>query len=189
MVIFESEELLAGWQELEDEWKSILMELGNFGEDPTREELHSLMRIEELDLSGNTEITYVLPVRRLFSLKSLNLSSVKIEDYSPVGMAIEIEWLDMSNTQIENIDFLSTLSRLKELHIENTAVSSLESLQDLTNLKFIYADSSGINDAAAFKFRENNPECLVIYKTEELEDWWKSLPDSWTDYFTRYIFN
>lgn len=184
LVIFESEELLSGWEELDNEWKKILMDLGNFGENPTREELHSLLKIEELNLSGNDSISYLNPVRKLYNMNSLNLSFVNVEDYSPVGEAIELKWLDMSNTNLESVDFLSNLSRLQELRIENTSVSSLETLQGLKNLKYIYADSSKINDNSAFKFRQENPDCIVIYKTGELEKWWNDLPKEWNEYFT-----
>ncbi len=184
LVIFESEELLSGWKELESEWKEILMELGNISENPTKEELHSLLKIEELDISGNRNITYLNPVRKLYYLSSLNISSVNVEDYSPVGEAIMLKWLDISNTNLESVDFLSNLSRLQELRIENTSVSSLETLQGLKNLKYIYADNSKINDNSAFKFRQENPDCIVIYKTGELEKWWNNLPDAWKEYFS-----
>ncbi len=184
LVIFESEDLFNGWKNLEEPWKEIVRKNGEISEPPTQEELHQVLTIDKLDISGNKEITTLNPVKRLFNLKILNVASTNITDFSPITEAIELEELDVSGNTLSSIDFLSTNSRLRTLNIENTAVESLSPVEKITGLKFIYADNTGINDVKAFQFRKNNNGCIVVYKTKELEAWWKSLPVSWKNLFS-----
>ena len=184
LVIFESEELLNGWNEMEQAWIDIAKNYAEISDDPTKEELHALIKIEKMDLSGNKNITTLNPVRRLYNLKTLNISGVQVTDFTPVEDVIELEELDISNTSVKNLDFLSNLKQLQELNIENTAVESLEPIENLKNLNIIYADNSGINNSEAFKLREFNPGCIIIYKTEELESWWQNLSGAWKDFFS-----
>lgn len=184
LVIFESEDLFLSWNELEEPWKEIVRKSGQISEPPTREELHQVLTTGKLNVSGNTDITTLNPVKRLFNLTLLDVSSTKIADFTPIAEAVELEELNVSNTAIASVDFMSKLSRLHILNIENTKVSSLTPLEKLSSLKFIYADSTGIDDAIAFNFKKKIPGCIVIYKTKELETWWKNLPASWKSLFT-----
>jgi Leucine-rich repeat (LRR) protein len=184
LVLFESEELKQRWKELEEPWKQIARDNAELSDDPTKEELHGLLRIEELDISGNKEITTLNPVRRLYNLKKLDASSIEVTDFSPVGDAIELEYLNLSNTPMENLDFAGNLVNLRTLLIENTAVGSLEPIENLFNLNFIYADNSKIDEFEVFDFHEKNPEGIVIFKTRELENWWNGLSDEWKEVFS-----
>jgi hypothetical protein len=184
LVIFESEDLFNGWKNLENPWKDIVRKNAQISEPPTQEELHQILTIDKLDISGNKEITTLNPVKRLFNLKILNVSSTNIKDFAPISDVLEIEELNVSDNAIQSIDFLSNSSRLRILNIENTSVESLSPLEKITGLKFIYADNTGINDAKAFQFRKNNNGCILVYKTKDLEAWWKALPVSWKNLFS-----
>jgi len=182
LVIFESEELLNGWATLEEPWKKLASDAANLGEDPTKEELHALLRLEEIDISESS-ITTLSPVSGLYNLKKINLSGLQIEDYSPLGNSLELEFIDLSNSTVKSLDFAGNLSSLKEINISGTEIKDLSPLRGLNNLKAIYADESGINNEIAFGFRKNNPHCLVIYKTESMNSWWVNLPVEWKDFF------
>ena len=183
LVIFESEDLLNGWEELDEEWKIIARDYTTISENPTKEELHSLLKMEELDISGDENIKTLEPVRRLYNLKKFNISNDQFEDFSPIGDAIELEDLNLSNTNIGSLGFLNKLYLLQYLNIENTQVKTLDSLVGLKSLKIIFADESGIDDQAAFEFRKNQPNCIVVYKTNELNKWWEQLPEAWKNVF------
>ncbi len=184
LVIFVSDELFLGWKELEEPWKEVLNSLVEISDDPSKEELHTILKIEDLDISDNTRISTLRPIRSLFNLKRLNVSSMAVRDFYFIGEAIELEWLNISNNPIDSIAYLNHLKRLQELHIVGTKVSLLTPLGDLQKLNFVYADSSKVDDKAAYQLRELNPNCVVIYKTDELVKWWKDLPDSWKTFFT-----
>lgn len=184
LVIFESEELLNGWEQLEQPWKDIIMELTGIPESPTKEELHSVLQIEELDIASKEGITYLNPIKRLYNLKSLNASNIVVDDYTPIEGAIELEKLNLSGSSIKDLEFVSDLKQLQELNIENTIISNLETLNGLSGLNLIYADGSKIDDRTAFNLRKENPNCLVIYKTEEMNEWWQNLGSEWKDFFS-----
>jgi len=184
LVIFESEDLFSGWKNLENPWKEIVRKNAQISEQPTQEELHQVLTIAKLDISGNKDITTLNPVKRLFNLTVLNVSATNLKDFTPVSEIRELEDLNISNNTLSSIDFLTNSSRLHILNIENTQVASLSSLEKLSDLKTIYADNSGINDSKAFQFREKNSGCIVVYKTNELEGWWNGLSVAWKNLFS-----
>jgi len=184
LVIFESDDLISGWRELEGGWMKILRKYAKLSEVPTQEELHTLLTIKKMDISGNQEITTVNPLKWFFNLTSLDASSTKVTDFTPISQVIELEDLNLSGNKIDHIDFLSNLSKLHVVNIENTGVSSLKPLENKQNLKIIYADNSQITDEAVFSFRSQSTESTVIFKTKELELWWKNLPAAWKTFFT-----
>ncbi|MBN1339363.1 MAG: hypothetical protein JXA03_08570 [Bacteroidales bacterium] len=182
LVVYESEELKKSWAEMNDSWKNIFsLSLGLTGT-PTEEELHGLLRIEELDLAGRGDITDLSPLRKLYNLKKLNLSGSGANDFSPLMELFKLEYLDVSGTAITTTDNLALLSELQTLIIENTRIGSLMPLVNL-NLKYIYADESGVNDQESFDFVKQRPGCLVVFKTSQLYNWWQNLPEVWREYF------
>ena len=184
LVIFESEDLFSGWKNLENPWKEIVRKNAQISEQPTQEELHQVLTIAKLDISGNKEITTLNPVKRLFNLTVLKVSSTNLKDFTPISEVMELENLNISNNTINSIDFLSNSVRLRILNIENTQVTSLSPLEKLSGLKVIYADNTGINDSKAFQFREKNRDCIVVYKTKDLEGWWNGLSVTWKNLFS-----
>lgn len=183
LVIFESDELMESWEELDEEWKRIAREYTSISEVPTKEELHSLLKIEELDLSGNEKITSLNPLKRLYNLKKVNISNTEFDDFSPIGDAIEIEDLNLSNTNIKDISILNQLYLLQHLNIENTAIENLDSIGSLKSLSIILAEGSKVNDQSAFAFNQQNPDCIIVYKTGALKEWWGNLNSGWKNVF------
>ncbi len=184
IIIFESEELMKNWKELSMAWKNVIMKIADIGDNPTREELHQLIKATELDISGNTAIRTFRPLRNLFNLKKLNISATKATDFEYISNCPELEELNAANTEIKDLSFLSKQKKLKTLNIDSTSVSSLKPLEGLTELKIIYADNTSIDDDEAFAFQDKHPGCLIIYKTNELRNWWENLPSQWQQVFS-----
>lgn len=183
LVIFESEALMSAWASLEEPWKVFASDLVGLSENPTKEELHAMLQIEELNLEG-VPVTTLNPVANLYNLNTLSCPGLKVEDYSPIGHALELEYLDISNTSVQSLEFASSLNQLIEIHIEGTSVTDLSPLNELKALKYVYADNSGVVDEAAKSLRTNNPDCIIIYKTDGLQAWWDALSMPWKDFFT-----
>jgi hypothetical protein len=181
LVIFEPEELLSNWKLFEEPWKEMLSEIVNLGDDPSQEELHAIFQIEKIDL-GNSPITTLTPVRQLYNLRDLNVSGTNVMDFQPLSDAIELQVLNITNTSVGDLEFAGKLYKLNELHMEGTAVKSLGPIRGLSNLRLIYADHSGISDSEAFSFMGSNPDCIIIYKTDVMNEWWGKLPGGWTGY-------
>ncbi len=184
IVIFESEELMKNWKELDQAWKDIIVDLADIGANPTREELHQLIKTTELNISGNSDINTLRPLRNLFNLKKLNISSTQATNFEYISNCPELEELDAANTEITDLGFLSKLKKLKIINLDSTEISSLEPLENLQELKLIYADNTNINDNIAYAFQDKHPDCLIIYKTGELKKWWESLPSQWQEVFS-----
>ncbi len=184
LVIFESEELFNNWENMEEAWKNVIVNYAKLTEEPTREDLHALIKLENVTIAGNKEITTLEPVRRLFNLKVLNVSSTNVTDFENISESIELEDLNVSNTSVENLEFIKSMENLEKLNISQTKVADLNPLNKLSSLEIIFADSTGINDKKAFYFHENNPSCIIIYKTDELLSWWDALPETWREIFS-----
>ncbi len=182
LVIFESEELLSSWSELEEPWKELARNAVSLSENPTKEELHALLQLEEVRIDSS-RVTTLGPVARLYNLKRLSIPGLQVNDLSPVGQAIELEYLDISNTPARSIEFAASLKKLQELNLEGTQVEDLSPLFDLTGLKLVYADRSQVKDSDVRLLRDRVPGCNVIYRTEALSAWWTALPDAWKSYF------
>jgi len=183
LVIFESDELERGWKNLEGRWKDAITEAAGLSENPTKEELHNVLRIESLTLVGGA-VSTLKPLLQLYNLKKLNLNGLITEDYSPIASLIELVELDISNTAVDNIDFATNLFNLQTLKAEHTEITSLQPLESLVNLEFVYVDYTGVDDVDAFKLRERSPDCLVVYKSNVLMEWWQALSNNWKEYFT-----
>ncbi|MCD4736486.1 MAG: leucine-rich repeat domain-containing protein [Bacteroidales bacterium] len=178
LVVYESEALKSGWENLDIEWKDIFRQTSNIGENPTEEELHALLKIEDLDISGRDDITNLMPLTKLYNLKRLNISGTGASDFSPLSELFKLKYLNVSNSNIENTEFFVLLSELSELHIDSTDIKDLEPIQNLP-LKIIYAENTKITDKEAFAYVEEQPGCLVIYKSDQLMEWWSGLSDKW----------
>ncbi|MCB2219778.1 MAG: hypothetical protein KQI35_05220 [Bacteroidetes bacterium] len=183
LVIFESEELLKSWQELEKPWKDLAREAAQLSENPSKEELHGLLQISSVFVEGKP-ITTLKPVRRLYNLQILDASGVQVADYSPLADALELEELNLSGSSAKNLDFAAKLKKLRILNIENTSVTSLKPLTQNENLKYIYADKSMISPDEAFAFAKAHPDCIVIFDTPGITEWWNTLPNGWKEFFT-----
>ncbi|RLD62549.1 MAG: hypothetical protein DRJ05_00040 [Bacteroidetes bacterium] len=184
LVIFESEQLFSSWQNMEEAWKDVITGYADFTEEPTREDLHALLKLENVTISGNKEITTLKPISRLFNLKILDISSTNVTDFELISESIGLEDLNVSNTPLENLEFMGNMENLEKLNISQTKVADLSPLDKLSSLEIIFADSTGINDKKAFSFKKNNPSCIIIYKTYELLKWWDALSETWQGVFS-----
>jgi Leucine-rich repeat (LRR) protein len=183
LVIFESEDLLNRWAVLEPAWKEIVKNATGLGDSPSKEELHSLLQIEEINIKDK-KVTTIQPLSNLYNLKKVNISGVIVEDYAPIADALEVEELDLSGTSISNLEVLLNLDKLEILNIENTSIADLSPLYEKDNLKIVFADNSQIDDDEAFGLKAENPNCIVVYKTSQMNQWWQELPMAWKDFFS-----
>jgi Leucine-rich repeat (LRR) protein len=187
LVIFESEELSAWWNSLPIYWKALLSEQTGKPQNPGTEDLHEIINIKQLDLSGNRFLQNLQPVGRLANLSYLSLRQTEIVDLNPlIGLNALVE-LDLSDTRISDLMPLNSLIGLEQLNIERTRVENLEPIANLTGLRLVYADNSRVDKKAVEKIKSAIPNTLIIFQTNELQQWWKNLPDRWRDVFESYV--
>lgn len=186
MVIYETEELNAWWKNLPIYWKAIFSEQAKVGAVPNSEELHTIINLSKLDLTGNKYLQNLEPLGRLNNLHTLLISKTEITDLEPIATLNELKFIDISQTRISSLDGLKSLDNLEYLNISNTRVENLDPLANLTHLRLIEADGSRLTQAIVTAFRFKQPETLVVFQTDALNAWWNNLPQEWKDLFATY---
>jgi hypothetical protein len=183
LVIFESGELVKWWNEMSPEWKKVFNLYQHLNETPTPEQLHGLLVIDSINISGRLSITTLAPVERLTRLRHLECPNTGVTSLDPLRDMILLKVINANNSKVTGVGPLSALVNLQYLYLENTAVSDLAPLKPLKNLEVIYADNSGVNAAMESDFRDSNPGCIVVFQTYENTSWWKNLPQAYKDCF------
>ncbi len=183
LVIYETEELSSWWMSLPIYWRALLVEHAGTSANPQSEELHQIINIKQLDLSGNSYLQNIQPLSRLTNLSSLSLARTAIEDISPLINLSELQEIDLSQTRISDISALQNILGLELLNIEGSRVEKLEALNGMARLKTIYADGSRVTLTEVLKFKKNQPNTTVIFQTEFLQNWWENLPVIWQELF------
>ncbi len=183
LVIFDSKDLQAWWNTLSDNWKFILSSAAKIRPMPSKEELARLPNIDSINFSNDRSITSLEPLRRLQKLTVVLANNTGITDLSPLRDHREIRRLNISDTDVADLSPLTKFARLEILRADRSKIESIEPLFNLRQLKEVYVDRTTIHDITAREFLENNPKCLLVYKTIHLDRWWKNLSPGWRDVF------
>jgi hypothetical protein len=209
LIIYESQELSSWWTGLNLDWQKIFMSYVKLDPKPTTEQLHQLTLISEISIAGNDNISSLEPLSKLANLKEieaggtlitdisplselndlriLSCPNTRITDLKPLNALVQLEKLDFSNTLIDSLDGLNSLEHLQVLNIEKTGVDKLQPLSGCKALRYIYCDNTKIGKIDIDKFLDINPNCLIIYQTSLLKNWWMSLVPAWKAVFRAHI--
>ena len=183
LVIYDTEALRNWWIELPIYWKAVFSKQIKVDSEPTTEQLHQVINLQELDLSGNTFMQSLMPVSRLTNLRSLNISNTEIGYLQPIQGLANLESLNISHTYISDLKPLQDMGNLRYLNIMNTPVNDFSPLMNDNNLEVIYADSTNINPSQIIVLKESQRQVHVIYQTEALTTWWNILDPIWQAIF------
>ena len=187
LVIYDSEALRNWWDTLPIYWKAVFSKQVQIESQPTTEELHKIINMQELDLSGNSFLQNLTPVTRLTNLKSLNISQTEINFIQPLQSLANLESLNLADTYINSIEALHGMTNLKYLNINNTPISDLTPLANDPNITIVIAENTPIGTVEANALKEKQRQVTVIYHTEELTNWWIGLDDIWKAIFRSHV--
>ncbi len=187
LVIYDTKALKTWWDELPIYWKSIFAQQVKLNTDPSTEELHHIINMTALDLSGNQYLQNLIPVSRLTNLRSLNISHTEITGLTPLSGMSNLEELNVEYTYVSNLGPLENMPSLKTLNISGTPVNDLSPLANNNNIDLIVADSTSISDRHVVALKSKQPKVTVIYQTRKLNEWWSYLDDSWKDIFRNHV--
>lgn len=162
--------------------------------------LGRLKKLSHLDLSG-TGVNDFSSLKQLTELRYINLSNTVFEDPTLLSENVSLRTVDVSRTQVDHLFVFQSLPdigqldlseskivnlrglenhpKLEALFINQTAVEKLDPLRELPVLKKVYADLSGISQLDASNFMANNPEVVVVTNSQQITEWWISLPANW----------
>ena len=179
LVIYDTNALEEWWNNLPIYWKAVFSKQIDIEGEPTTEQLHEVINMTELDLSGNEYLQTLMPVSRLTNLVHLNISNTEITHLEPLAGMTNLESIYLENTFINNLAPLADMNRLKILNINNTPVDNLEPLASDSHLETVWAENSGIGSNQVRKLKSVLTDVNVIYQTEALQNWWEDLDDVW----------
>lgn len=206
LVVYESRELQQWFEGLSPDWILVFMEYVQVNlKEPSKEELHQVAGIIEMDLSGHKELFSLEPLSQIQNLKKLNISHTSVKSIEALYELRDLNWLDMSHTQVqslrplennttlnflnisatdvEDLTALHQAQSLKKLMMEDVQVSDISALMSLSGLIELKADRSLVDKGQFENFIIANPECTTIYQSTELQNWWAKLPVIWKEYF------
>jgi P2-related tail formation protein len=164
LVVYQTQELLLWWEKLPSVWKLLAEQSIKSDENPTREELQTLVNLRTIRISdvtamqskigdirsldfinkllfleelsfSNTSITSLEPLRGMTSLKILICPNNPIGSLGPLSEVPNLEVLDVQNTPIESLEYLAPLAQMKKINCSGTMIKKLKGLQSLQNLE------------------------------------------------------
>lgn len=179
LVIYESADLEAWWNTLTPAWKRVFIQTAELTGNPAKEELHQIIRIREINLAGNQQITDLKPLSNLPMLSELNAQRSGISSLEPLSSLADLREINFSETGVMSVAPLGNLPKIEKVRMDNTLVTTLHPLSDRQSLRYIYCDITPVSHREVINIMELLPECLIIYQTGLLQTWWSDLPDIW----------
>jgi Leucine-rich repeat (LRR) protein len=199
LVVYQTTLLKPWWEGLSAPWKQAFRDHSTVDDPPTREQLHAVVLLTSLDLSGkrdllsleplkalarledvnlaNGSLQDVTPLADLVRLKKLNLSGNPLTDLSPFAALPHLQILDISNTPVSKLDALETLNSLEQLNCSGTQIKKLDPLAGLSNLKKLECQNTEINNLKPLTqlFQLKNLVCYNTKLTQKKVDAFKEL--------------
>ncbi len=165
LVIFESGHLLSWWQSLPEYWKLIFRKYVKMDTTPSLDQLARLVNETEIDITDNKEVSTLEPLKAFYNLKLLKIKSTGVSNLDPIKDCVHLETLDITDTKI----------------------ASLSPINNIRNIKKIYCEKTSLDSSAINTFRDLRRNCIVIYRTKSLRNWWIDVPDAWRSVFSKYV--
>lgn len=187
LVIYDTEALKTWWRELPIYWKALFSKQINVDSEPTTEQLHQIINMQELDLSGNAFVQNLMPVSRMTNLRSLNISNTEIGFLQPIQGLANLQSLNISHTYINDLRPLQDMMNLQYLNIMDTPVNDLTPLANDPKIEVIEADSTTIGRSQVVALKESQRQVVVVYQTAALLNWWNNLDAIWQAIFRNAI--
>ncbi len=124
------------WCNLSDDWKIMFIKKEDLDDNkmPTKQQLASILRTEEIDIAPYKDIQSLRPVKQLHNLKSLNCSHLKINSLEPLKTHKQLKKLDCTGTEISSLEPIADLTQLEVLKCSRTNITTLEPIKNLANL-------------------------------------------------------
>ena len=179
LVIYDTNALSEWWESLPIYWTAVFSKQVHIDGVPSTEQLHEVINMTDLNLSGNMFIQNLIPVTRLTNLVNLDISNTEINHLGPLTGMSRLENLNLENTQVKSLAPLAEMKSLKVLNISNTPIEDLEPLTTDSHLEVVWANNSEVDQDQVNRLMSALPNVIVIYQTERLREWWDNLDVTW----------
>jgi Leucine-rich repeat (LRR) protein len=186
LVVTNASGVLNWWERLSVDWKSGLLRNSPYEKNLTIEQIIQLLQSDSLDLSG-LRLLQGEPLTRFTRLKYVDLSDNLFSNLDFLGTLTELEVLKANNLPIDQIFVLKSLTKLRRVELKKLLTLDLQPLAELSNLQYLNLEGTPIEDVQAMRLWQENPELLIIYRTEKLVVWWESLSPEYKSRFSKRI--
>ena len=187
LVIYDTNALEEWWNNLPIYWKAVFSQQIQLADSPSTEQLHEVINMTDLDLSGNSYIQNLMPVSRLTNLVNLNIANTEITRLDALSGMTNLENINLENTYVNDLRPLVGMFRLKTLNISNTPVTNLTMLVSDNHLETILAYNTSITQDEVNHLKESLRDVTVVFQTDELTRWWDGLDDQWKDILKEHV--
>lgn len=187
LVIYDSKDLRSWWQDLSPVWKDVLGRTAKIQFTPTNEELAQVTNLDSINIANYAGIRSLEPLRKLTKIRVAILNHTGVQNLLPLLDHQLIEFLNISSTSVSDLGPVSNLSRLKILVADKTHIQQIDTLNRLPNLNILYIDNTAVKETDVIRFREKHTNCLIVYKTHQLENWWNALSAEWQSIFRTHM--
>ncbi len=184
LLIHHVENLQTWWDELPENWKAVLnrITLALDGNAPSVEILSSMVSVDSLDLSGS-EINSLGPVLKFTKINHLAFDNTEVQDLSPLTDIKTLISISGENTKVNTLKPLANLVDLENVDFAGSPIQAILPLVNLKKLNYLNVDGTSLEESDVPDFLLKNPDVNIIYRTEELENWWGLLDDTWKNIF------
>lgn len=186
-LVYKSAELARWWAGINTEWQNLFNFYLPISNPPTSEQLHKLVLLDSINITGRMSVTTLEPLRELILLRNLQCQNTGLSALDPLAGLTELKVVNASGTKVSNLAPLKGLLQLELLNLDNDPVVELDPLFGLDKLRMVYADNSQVGLAEANAFFDKNPECMLVFQTYENNRWWTSLSQAWKDVLMQQI--
>ncbi|MEP2026372.1 MAG: leucine-rich repeat domain-containing protein [Reichenbachiella sp.] len=140
VVIYQSDSLLAWWNNLSPSWQSTF-------DLPTSDsfELHQLIEKQEIEIS-NQKIQSLAPLQTFINLKSIKLDRLQLTNLKELYIHQGLKSLTYTNGPLQSLEGIKELRQLQSLNISNTAMEDLKDLYYSSSLKHLNCSRTGLKN-------------------------------------------
>lgn len=187
LLIHHVKDLESWWEGLPEAWKAVLKKANpsirnNF---PGVEILTQTVTLPNLDLN-ESGIETLNPLIRFVNLSELSFSdNPLVVDLIPLSEIRTLRKVVAKNTGVTDVSILKEVELLEHIDFEGSPVASISSLTVLPKLVYLNVNRSSISPDEVPDFLIQRPDINVIYRTDELQDWWAQMESSWKDLFRK----
>ncbi len=146
LVVFQSATLKSWWSRINDSWNAIFRQYVSFNKEPGREDLHRISNLREIDISNNTTINTLAPLRYLVRLNTLKAAGTRITDIDPIRYLEKLNHLDVSGNPLQSLDPLTNLKNLTFLSMVSVPIEDLNPIRNLTKIQNLNISGMPIKD-------------------------------------------
>ena len=189
LLIYDTNALELWWNNLPIYWKAVFSQQTSIDSEPSAEQLHEVINMTDLDLSGNQYMQDLMPVSRLTNLVYLNIANTEITSLLPLAGMTNLEYIDLNHTLVESLRPLANMNRLQEVNISSTPINNLEPLASDPHLKTVWADNSNVSKHQAENLKKAVPGVTVVYQTDAIRKWWNELEPNWKTLLLNHLGN